>query len=171
MKLPAGGRWAVSRGVERLRADGADAQFGPGEETQAHPIHFYEGESDPATLQQRQSAQWVALLSSSQLADLGKRDMPEALAAGVQQARHRRFAAPLVSLVMLLLGIPFLLHREPGTILSDLAKCVATCGTCFVVTFVTHTALGSGSFSALPAWLPIIVFLPVAVVLVDRIRT
>ncbi len=40
-----------------------------------------------------------------------------------------------------------------------------------MVTFASHSVLGASTYSALPAWLPIILFVPVGVVLVDRIRT
>jgi lipopolysaccharide export system permease protein len=168
---PAGGHWALSRGVERVRVDQEDVAFGPGEETRSELVNFYESDLDPQSIQQRQSAQWVSFLSSGQLRDLSKRDMTEALAAAVQQARHRRFATPIINLVLLLLGIPFLLDRAPGSILSDLAKCVLLCGTCFAVTFASHSAVSPDSFSALPSWLPIILFVPVGAVLMDRIRT
>ncbi len=168
---PNAGRWVVSRGVERIRNNALEATFGPGQGTQSERVRHYESELDPLSIQQRQSAQWVSLLSSRQLGALAGREMTDALAAAVQQARHRRFATPIISLVLLLLGIPFLLDRQPGTILSDLAKCVVVCGTCFAVTFASHGTINADSFSALPFWLPIIVFVPVGVVLMDRIRT
>ena len=168
---PAGGRWLVTRGVERVRSSDQDVPFGPGETTLRKPVHYYESELDPQSIQQRQSAQWVSLLSSRQLSDLAGRELPETLAAAVQQARHRRFATPIINLVLLLLGIPFLLDREPGTVLPAIAKCLAVCGTCFAVTFASHSSLSPQSLSALPSWLPIIVFVPVGVVLIDRSRT
>jgi len=111
------------------------------------------------------------LLSSTHLARLAERDLPAAQAAAVQQARHRRFTAPIINLLLLLLGVPCLLDRAPGTILSDIAKCLGVCGLCFAVTFVSQSALRTESYSALPAWLPILLFTPLAVVLIDRIRT
>ena len=69
------------------------------------------------------------------------------------------------------LGIPFLLDREPGTILTDAAKCLGTCGACFAIAFAGQSVMSPESYSALPSWLPIIVFSPLAVVLIDRIRT
>ena len=168
---PLGGRWVLANGMERLRPDDASKSFGPHGSEALRDVHYYESDLDPAKIQMRQSAQWISFLSSSQLSRLARRDLPRVQATAVHQARHRRFAAPIVNLVLLLLGIPFLLDREPGTILSDIAKCLGVCGLCFAVAFVGQSVLRTESYSALPAWLPIILFTPLAVVLIDRIRT
>lgn len=168
---PAGGRWRLTSGREQVRTGPEGLGFGPGDQAQWQRVHYYESHLTPQVIQQRQSAQWVGLLGSRQLSKLAGQNAPELVAAAVQQTRHTRFATPIVNLVLLLLGIPFLLDREPGTILSDAAKCLGVCGACFAITFASHSAVAPGSFSALPAWLPIIIFAPLAAILVDRIRT
>ena len=89
----------------------------------------------------------------------------------VKQAKYARFTTPLVNLLMLLLGLPFILDRLPGNILADAGRCLAICGICFLLAFVTQSMGVTGRLSALPAWMPVIVFTPVAAVLLDRIRT
>jgi lipopolysaccharide export system permease protein len=168
---PLGGRWVLTRAWEYFRALEVGDSFGPQKSAATREARYYESDLDPAKIEMRQSAQWISFLSSAQLARLSRRDLPASQAVAVHQARHRRFAAPIINLVLLLLGIPFLLDREPRTILSDIAKCLAVCGTCFVVAFVGQSVLRTESYSALPAWLPILVFTPLAVALIDRIRT
>jgi len=161
---PDGGRYVLTRGVLRSRSETAEG-------VERKTVEYYESNLPPSKILQRQSSQWIEFLGSAQLADLMDQDMPRPIKMAVQQARHQRFAAPIVNLVLLLLGLPFMLNRDPDTILTDASKCLAVCGTCFAVTFVSHAAVSSDSFSALPAWLPIIIFAPVAVVMIDRIRT
>ena len=168
---PLGGRWVLTGGLERLRSDQDSGSFGLQESSARRDVFYYESDLDPATIQVRQSAQWIDSLSSSQLSELARRELPTTQLVAVHQARHKRFAAPIVNLVLLLLGIPFLLDREPGTILADIAKCLCVCGVCFTVAFVGQSVLRTDSASPLPAWLPIIIFCPLAVVLIDRIRT
>ncbi|HUU84133.1 MAG TPA: LptF/LptG family permease, partial [Phycisphaerae bacterium] len=168
---PLGGRWVLTRGLERSTETAAESSFGPQEMLVKKRVDHYESHLDPAKIELRQSAQWISFLSSRQLAELGRRDLPSSVAVAVQQTRHSRFAMPIVNLLLLLLGIPFLLDREPGTILSDAAKCLGACGACFAVAFAGQSVLSPDSYSALPSWLPIIVFSPLAVVLIDRIRT
>ncbi|MBI4580265.1 MAG: hypothetical protein HY718_11220, partial [Planctomycetes bacterium] len=46
------------------------------------------------------------------------------------------------------------------------------CTAAFLVTFVGQQLVGAGSFSpALPAWLPIFIFGPVAALLLDNVKT
>jgi len=168
---PLGGRWVLTNGQERFRPVDQSGSFGPQDPGELRDVGYYESNLTPAKIQMRQSAQWISFLSTSQLARLASRELPPIQAMALHQARHRRFAAPIVSLVLLLLGIPFLLDRDPGTIMSDIAKCLAACGICFAVTFVGQSVLRTDTYSALPAWLPIILFTPLAVVLIDRIRT
>ena len=40
-----------------------------------------------------------------------------------------------------------------------------------VVTFIAQRIVMAGSLSALPAWIPVILFTPVAAILLDRVRT
>ncbi|MCH7814020.1 MAG: LptF/LptG family permease [Planctomycetes bacterium] len=166
-----GGRWVLTDAWETFRPLPDQRPFASREHSPRERVQFYESDLDPAKIQVRQSAQWIDFLSSSQLSALGRRELPPALASSVQQARHRRFVAPIINLVMLLLGIPFLLDRAPGAVAADISKCLAVCGICFAFAFVGQNVLRTDSYSALPAWLPIIVFTPLAVVLVDRIRT
>ncbi|MFQ5491034.1 MAG: LptF/LptG family permease [Phycisphaerae bacterium] len=168
---PAGGKWILTQGIKRTRDTGQGSAFGPSTNAFNEPLQYYESELDPRRIQQRQSAGWISFLSSRQLGQLAQRELPAAVAVAVQQARHQRYTAPLNNLVLLLLGLPFLLDRERGSILSDSCKCLALCGISFVFTFLCQSALSGDSFSALPTWLPIIVFAPVAVILTDRIRT
>jgi hypothetical protein len=73
-------------------------------------------------------------------------------------------------MVMLLLGLPFFLARSPGNVLTDAAKCVTATGLCYVLNIVAQS-VRSEMASALPAWLPILIFGTIAVVLIDRIKT
>jgi hypothetical protein len=55
-------------------------------------------------------------------------------------------------------------------VLSDAGKCMIACGLCYVAAFVAQ-GIRPDSASALPAWIPIFIFAPIATVLIHRIRT
>ena len=120
----ADGRWALTRGFEHRRETDEEASIGPTDSLVKEPVSYYESDLTPSRIQMMQSAQWVSFLSSRQLGRLGQRELPDSLASSVRQARYSRFTAPIVNLVLLLLGIPFLLDREPGTIITAIAKCL-----------------------------------------------
>ncbi len=162
------GRWKLERGRRITRVEEAAAGLGPRENQRIDYPAYYESDLSPEDIQLRQAQGWVRYLSLRQLKELqaaGSADL-----ASIIQTRHTRIATPIVSLLLLLLGIPFFLDRSPVNVLSDAGKCLLVCGLCYLITFVAQN-VRSGSVSALPAWIPIFVFGTVAMVLLDRVRT
>ena len=164
------GRWRLERGREptRMRADGG--ALGPQGDIVRRPVDYHVSILDPRTIEMRQSAGWIRYLSSKRLAELSA-GLEGQLLVQARHAKAARFTTPLVNLLLLLLGLPFILDRIPGSILASGGKALLVCGACFLLMFVTQNLGGMGTLSALPAWLPIIIFTPVAVVLIDRMRT
>lgn len=165
---PHGGQWALSRGKELTRSSDSAVKIGPQTKKITNVKTHIDTSLDPAAIQLRQSEQWIKYLSLSQLKDLEDSHPPNL--AQVQQTRHVRIATPIINLVMLLLGLPFFLDRSPINIARDATWCMAVTGLCFVATFTSQSILPQSN-SALPAWLPIILFGPTAVVLLDRVKT
>jgi len=166
--LPKEGRWRLQRGSERLRMDASQSGLGPQNNEIVNPIDWYESELSPEEIQLRQTEGWVRFLSVSQLDDLLRANPPDR--TSVIQTKHSRIAAPIVSMVLLLLGLPFFLDRSPANILNDAGWSMVVCGLCYVATFVAQS-MRTSTESALPAWIPIFVFATLAMVLVDRIKT
>ena len=82
-------------------------------------------------------------------------------------ARHARITEPINNLVMLLLGLPFILSRERN-IKSSAAMCLLTVGMFFAFIQICHHL---NVPAALAAWLPTLLFGPVAVVMLDSVKT
>ncbi|MHC4696969.1 MAG: LptF/LptG family permease [Planctomycetota bacterium] len=162
------GRWRLERGRRTTRVFTDDPTLGPREDKDVTYPAFYDSDLSPKTIQLRQAEGWVRYLSLGQLHDLQAEESADR--AAIIQAKHSRIATPIVSIILLLLGLPFFLDRSPGSVLNDAGKCVLACGLCYVVAFAAQS-IRPESASALPAWIPIFVFAPVAIVLIDRIRT
>ena len=165
---PSGGIWRLLGGTETRRVTVDDA-LGPRESVATNTVTSYESRLSPKAMEARQFEQWLKYLSSWQLSSLDEQE--PALADRIRQARHVRFATPFVHLLLLLLGLPFFLSREPANMIGDSGKCLVVCGLCYFLAYSSTHFLTASSLPALPAWLPIIAFTPVAVVLIDRIRT
>lgn len=162
------GYWALQRGRRTVRTRGTGRGLGP---SAGRTVNFptrYESDLSPEDIQLRQSEGWTGYLSLSDLTELQRRGGRDV--AAIAQTIHARRTAPLVAIIMLLLGLPFFLDRSPASVLSDAGKCMAVCGSCYLSSFVAQS-LRAGTVSALPAWIPILVFGTLAVVLVDRVRT
>jgi lipopolysaccharide export system permease protein len=168
-RLAAGGAWELENGLIQTRVAQGEPRLGPQDSVREEPTRRYVSNLNPEAIQLRQSSQWVQFLSSSQLAQLV--DQGELEAAPIQHIKHNRFATPIVNLILLLLGLPFMLAATPGNLLNDGARCLAVCGACFLMFFAGQNVNVEGALAALPSWLPIFLFTPVVVVLLDRIKT
>ncbi len=167
LRRPAG-RWRLERGRQRTRVTVDGATLGPrGGVQESYPV-YYESDLGPEEILQRQAEGWISYLSLSQLQELERAGTADQ--ATILQTRHARIAAPLVSMVLLLLGLPFFLDRSPANVLSDTGKCMIACGLCYVTAFVAQS-IRADTLSAWPAWVPIFVFAPITAGLIARVRT
>ncbi len=161
------GRWRLGRGqcTQRRLSDRA---IGPREDIDTTYPEYYESELSPEDIQARQTEGWIRLLSLQQLADLKASGTSDP--AAITRAMHARRTAPVISLLLLLLGLPFFLDRSAENVLGDAGKCMFVAGLCYASAFVAQFVRPE-TVSALPSWIPIFVFGTIAIVLIDRIRT
>ncbi len=129
-------------------------------------VLFYPTDLTTYDLQLRQSSRWLQYMS---MADLGRllrlKRVPDPDTARLVQ--HIRIADPINSLVMLLLGLPFILSRERN-LKASATLCVLMVGTFYAFIYICryinlpHT---------LAAALPILLFGPIAAVMFDSVKT
>ena len=161
--------WELERGILLGAGEEQDGGFGQDVELGKNLVHAYPSDLTPKELILRQAAQWINYMGISQLNALERRESSRRQA--IAQVKHNRFTQPFVNMVLLMLGIPFFLNREPRNLLVNAALSLGVCSSCFVFSFLTQNVIGAAFHPALPAWLPLIVFGPVAVALLDRIKT
>lgn len=163
------GVWRLTRGTVDRRIRHAEASLGPPEEIVGALIEEYPSDLSPQDIQLRQSTSWIQFLSSRQLERVSQ-SLP-GMSAEVAKERHVRFATPLVGLLMLAVGIPFFLDRSPMNVVPDITKSLVASGSIYLIWFAGQNLVDIAQWPALPAWLPIMIGTPMAVVLLDRIRT
>ena len=112
----------------------------------------------------------VDFLSSMQIQELVKYS-PKATKPSLEKIMHQRVTQPLMNIIMLLLGIPFLLTRQPGQLVKNHVYCAVASGVCFAATFVCFQMGGTVISPLLGAWLPVLMFAPVSLAALDSIRT
>jgi lipopolysaccharide export system permease protein len=93
------------------------------------------------------------------------------LGADVRVAIHSRFLQPFLDTTLLFLGLPFVITRTNRNPFIAIGLCLAVV-TVFMVTVLGCQSLGSGGWlqPSLAAWLPLMIFAPVAVFLSDALR-
>lgn len=137
----------------------------------------YKGNITPEEISLYRSNEYVNLLSTERINQLLSRSG----VYGINQllrVKHTRFTQPLMNIIMLLLGIPCVLTRAPGQLKAAAMKTLIYSGLCMTVVFLTSMLAATPptdsikwEWPAIMAWVPIILFGPVAVWLLDRIET
>ncbi|MGD8450756.1 MAG: LptF/LptG family permease [Phycisphaerae bacterium] len=164
---PARKTWRLERG-ERI------VEGGRGDDDHVHgiarePVREYPFALAPEELLLRQSAQWAGMLSLRQMNELlTSRNLPNL--AAVRMQRHIWLTQPMLQWLLLALALPFFLTREPGSVLVAGGRALLVCGAFFGVTFVAQGVV-SAQWAALVAWVPILLFGPVAVLQLANVKT
>lgn len=165
---PARKAWALTLGIEehpgRESADGTPSHEG------RDVVSYYESDLTPDGILIQQASQWTNFLSLREIESVQRRFPND---AAFVKVKHARITTPFVNLILLLMGIRFFLTRERVSLVVAGGWCILVCGGCFVLTFfaqnVDFSALGTGP--ALPVWLPVLIFTPVAVWMFDGLKT
>lgn len=160
------GTWKLERGKAITRV--VQTGLGPNEDKLEEFPTTYRSHLGPSEIELRQAEGWVGFLSLTQLREL--QSSPQADRSSIVRTRHARVVAVIVSLLLVLLGLPFFLDRSPGNILADATRCVLVCGLCYVSTFIAQS-IRMETLSAFVAWMPVFIFGTLAIVLLDRVRT
>ncbi len=127
---------------------------------------FFPSDMTGEDLLLRQSSGWMDFMSTSDLTRLIRlKHVPDRKAA--ELIKHTRFTAPINNLLMLLLGIPFILSRERN-IKTSATLCLLTVGAFFLFIYLCRYI---GLDPVLAAWLPILPFGPVAIIMLDAMKT
>jgi len=134
------------------------------------PMQEYHTGLTPAQLDLMFQKKAVDYLSSKQVRDLAA-SSPPANQPTLYKIMYLRVTQPLMNIVMLLVGIPFLLTREPNRLIKNMMYCTVISGFVFVATFVVFQMAGTKIDPLLGAWLPVMVFGPLAAVMLDTIKT
>jgi lipopolysaccharide export LptBFGC system permease protein LptF len=127
---------------------------------------FYPTDLSPEELFMQQSGQWVTYMSSGQLARFlksGKASNP----LEVELTRYIRVTDPINNIIMLLLGLPFILSRERNLKASVLM--------CLLIVLLFFGFVYFCRFLGLPpfwgAFLPILLFGPISLAMLDSVKT
>ncbi len=142
----------------------------------AEPIASYDsGDLVPKDVPVRRRSQHKTLLSSRQLAALAEQKAKIKDIAQLWSQKHFRITDPIINLVMLMISLPILVCRDPKSMKSAVMISFATTGACFVTTFLCKLLATEVVFDRvmpeLWAWLPVFIFLPIAFIEFDSMKT
>ncbi len=164
--------WGKGENKKVLATIAADrAVWVPGTINQAHwklegGILFIPSDLTPEEIDLRQSTNWRDYLSSSDLTKLLKLKRSGDLEA-IRLTKYIRFADPLNNLVLLLLGLPFILSRQRNIKASALL-CLLIVAAFYIFIYICRYINMPDFFAA---FLPLLIFGPTSVAMLDSIKT
>lgn len=127
---------------------------------------IYSSDLSPSVLTLRQSGDWLQHMSTADITRLLRlKRVPDRRRAVL--LRQSRIADFFNNILMLLLVAPFVLSRERNIKTSALSA--VGMGIAFFV--IVHVTRGIAFQPAVAAWLPMLIFGPVAVVMLDSVKT
>jgi len=142
------------------------------------PIAFYASDITPKDIPVRLKSEHATLLSWRQLAALVAQAEQRKIKNSRQlySQKHFRVTEPIINLAMLMVCLPILVCRDPKSMKSAVAISFAMVGACFITTFICKMLAPEanvGSFYQIGfyAWLPVFIFLPIAFIELDSMKT
>ena len=163
------GGWELEAGVRFMAAKIGDAV--PDGPLVGEPVDFYRTSVTPRFLERHSSADAYNYLSYRNL-DRLLRYRAAINADVVAVTMHKHFARPVLNIVLLLLGLPLIVGREGKSYMASIMLCMAL----FVIVLASdYMATEFGMSGHVPpivgAWLPVLIFTPVAIISLQRTHT
>lgn len=146
--------------------------------TAPQPVEVYKSNVTPQEIELYRSGETVSLLSTARINQLLERPKSYGTVS-LYRAKHMRFTQPIVNMILLLLAIACMLAREPVNVKTHAMKMLILIGACMAMYFLCYYLAGvppqgakwANLWPALMAWLPVFVFGPVSIVLLDRVKS
>jgi len=159
------GKWALING----RYTEKDSQKGP------QTRDYYHSDLTAKDIPVRHKSEHKTLLSLRQLIALAAQRTKIKDLAQLYSQKHFRITDPLINLVMLMISLPILVCRDPKSMKSAVMISFAVTAACFITTFICKILATEVVFDKvmpeLWAWLPGFIFLPIAFIELDSMKT
>ncbi|MGE3181500.1 MAG: LptF/LptG family permease [Phycisphaerae bacterium] len=164
----AANEWILTRGVRQTFTAPAENSL---TSVATAPVAVLSMKLSPGEMTLRKSSEWSDLLSTRQLRRLAKgKAVPNRNT--IMQSLFLRFSEPINHLILLALAVPAFLSRERKNVITSGGTAVMWTGLFYVLSFVARELIGGDVQSAqLAAGLPIIIFAPLAFLLLLNVKT
>ena len=163
-KSPETGQW-LSHGL----------LFEKGSRKGLEPIAFYNSDITAREIPVMCESEHKTLLSLRQLRNLEAQKIQITDMVQLSSQKHFHITDPIINLVMLMISLPILVCRDPKSVKSAVMISFSLTGMCFIFTFVCKILATEIIFDRIMpelwAWLPIFIFLPIAFVELDSMKT
>jgi lipopolysaccharide export system permease protein len=168
---PKAGGWRLTGGVRLppLKEPALMEHLPDGPE--GDPVDFYSTNVGPPEIQRHRASDFYRYMAYGELRALADDPMRSNRQA-LQVTLHQHITGPIMNLLLLLLGLPFVAGRDDRNYFTNIGVAIALAIGVFALNFAC-TALGnSGNLSPLlAAWLPVFILLPTSIISMESLRT
>jgi lipopolysaccharide export system permease protein len=142
------------------------------------PVATYQSNITPEEIALYRSGDYVNLLPTGRINQLLARKDSYGT-TDLLRVKHTRFVQWVLNMVLLLLALACLLTRDPSQLKIGIMRCAAVTALCMGAIFLSQQLAGhpqggpawADTWPAIMAWVPILLFGPAAVFLLDRVNT
>ena len=150
-----------------------------GKSVQSKRIYSYQGKITPEEIMLYRSGNFVELLSTQRINDLLQRPLSYGRGNLLRVKHPRGVTQMTINMILLLLSISCVLTREPQQLKTAAMRAIVLTGLLMTAAFASQELAGqtapnamlADKWPALMAWLPIFIFGPVSVILLDKVKT
>ncbi|MHC4153383.1 MAG: LptF/LptG family permease [Planctomycetota bacterium] len=135
-------------------------------------VESYPSDITPRDIPLRHKAEYKMLMGWAQLAAL-EHQGPKKDLAQLYSQKHFRVVDPIINLATLMICLPVLVCRDPKSMKSAVMIGFGLTGLCLIMTFVCKMLAAEAVLGRIEfwAWLPVFIFLPVAIIELDSMKT
>ena len=135
------------------------------------PVDFYASNVGPAEILRHRASDFYRYMAYGELRALAE-DPMRSNRQTLQVTMHQHVTGPIMNLLLLLLGLPFVAGRDDRNYLSSIGVAIGLVIGIYALTFAA-TAFGQqGHIGALlAAWLPVFIVLPASMLSMEALRT
>ena len=171
--------WVPAQHVWRL-TNGHHVHVLQSQEYSSQPpasIDTYQTDITPDEISLWRGGEFVNLLPTYRINELLNSGKSYVGQNALLRTKHMRWTQPLSNLVLLLLAIPTVLTRTPVYLKLAATKCLVLCGLCMGTVFLCYQRAASppqahaAQWPAFMAWVPIFIYGPLAVFLLEQVKS
>jgi len=168
---PKWGGWRLTNGV-RLPPPTEPAMFdhapsGP----EGEPIDFYSSNVGPDEITRHRAADFYRYMAYSELKSVAE-DPMRGNRRQLQVAMHEHLTLPILNVLLLLLGLPFVAGREDRNYFTGIGVALLLTIGMFAFQFACRAFGNAGHITPLlAAWLPVFVALPAGIISMEALKT
>jgi lipopolysaccharide export LptBFGC system permease protein LptF len=164
--------WRLENGVKLPpMLAGAYTEY-DGPRAGAQPWDVYASNIDPTAVQRHRAVDYYRYMGYTELQALAF-DPMRGNSRQIQVTMHQHVTAPIMNMLLLLLGLPFVAGRDDRNYFMSIGLAMIMVVVVFVVTFAATAFGNTGHISSplLAAWLPVFLILPASILAMESLKT